>query len=82
VTGRAGGGGVNDAVDFLRTGSIGRTILAGASAATADRAIASVRAALTSYADAEGVCLGAAVWLARVTAPWPRVTWHLAPGTR
>jgi hypothetical protein len=64
-----GGGGVDDAVEFLRTGSIGRTILAGADARTADRAIASVRAALTPYADAEGVRLGAAVWLARATAP-------------
>jgi SAM-dependent methyltransferase len=64
-----GGGGVDDAVEFLRTGSIGRTILAGADARTADRAITSVRAALTPYADAEGVRLGAAVWLARATAP-------------
>jgi hypothetical protein len=64
-----GGGGVDDAVEFLRTGSIGRTILAGADARTADRAITSVRAALTPYADAEGVHLGAAVWLTRATAP-------------
>jgi SAM-dependent methyltransferase len=64
-----GGGGVDDAVEFLRTGSIGRTILAGADARTADRAIASMRAALTPYADAEGVRLGAAVWLAQATAP-------------
>jgi SAM-dependent methyltransferase len=63
-----GGGSVDDAVTFLRTGSIGRTILAGADAATADRAIASVRAALTPYADAEGVRLGAAVWLVQATA--------------
>lgn len=62
-------GSVDDAVEFLRTGSIGRTILAGADARMADRAIASVRAALAPYADAEGVRLGAAVWLARASAP-------------
>jgi SAM-dependent methyltransferase len=58
-----GGGSVDDAVDFLRTATIGRTMLAGADAATADRALASVRAALTPYADDDGVHLGAAVWL-------------------
>jgi SAM-dependent methyltransferase len=64
-----GGGSVDDAVEFLRTGSIGRTMLAGADARTADRAIASVRAALTPYADAKGVHLDAAVWLVQATAP-------------
>jgi SAM-dependent methyltransferase len=64
-----GGGSIDDAVAFLRTGSIGRTILAGADADTADRAIASVRAALTPYADATGVRLDAAVWLVQATAP-------------
>jgi SAM-dependent methyltransferase len=64
-----GGGIIDDAVEFLRTGSIGRTILAGADADTAGRAIASVRAALTPYADASGVHLDAAVWLVQATAP-------------
>jgi len=64
-----GGGSVDDAVEFLRTGSIGRTMLAGADARTADRAIASVRAALTPYADAKGVHLDAAVWLVQAIAP-------------
>ena len=64
-----GGGSVDDAVEFLRTGSIGQTILAGADAATADRAIASVRAALTPYADAKGLHLDAAVWLVQAVAP-------------
>jgi SAM-dependent methyltransferase len=63
-----GGGSVDDAVEFLRTASMGRTMLAGADAATADRAIASVRAALAPYADADGVHLGAAVWLVQATA--------------
>jgi SAM-dependent methyltransferase len=64
-----GGGGVDDAVEYLRTGSIGRTMLAGADAAMADRAVASVRAALTPYADAKGVHLDAAVWLVQAVAP-------------
>jgi SAM-dependent methyltransferase len=64
-----GGGSVDDAVEFLRTGSIGRTILSGADAATAERSIASARAALTPYADADGVRLGAAVWLVQAMAP-------------
>jgi SAM-dependent methyltransferase len=63
-----GGGSVEDAVDFLRTGSMGRMMLAGAGADTVDRALASVRAALAAHADAEGVHLGAAVWLAQATA--------------
>jgi hypothetical protein len=67
--GLGGGGSADDAVEFLRTGSIGRTMLAGADARTADHAIASVRAALTPYADAKGVHLAAAVWLVRAVAP-------------
>jgi hypothetical protein len=47
---------------------MGRTMLAGVDAATADRAIASVRAALAPYADADGVRLGAASWLVQAAA--------------
>jgi SAM-dependent methyltransferase len=64
-----GGGSVEDAVDFLRTGSMGRMMLAGADADTVDRALASVGTALAAHADAEGVHLGAAVWLAQAAAP-------------
>jgi SAM-dependent methyltransferase len=64
-----GGGSVDDAVEFLRTATMGRTMLAGADAATADRTLASLRAALTPYADADGVRLGAAVWLVQAVAP-------------
>jgi SAM-dependent methyltransferase len=63
-----GGGSVEDAVEFMRTGSMGRMMLAGADAGTFDRAIASVRAALAPYADAEGVRLGAGVWLVQAAA--------------
>jgi SAM-dependent methyltransferase len=61
----AGGGTIDDAVEFLRTGSLGRSVLAGADPTTQARAVASVRAALAPYADDEGVHLGAAVWLVR-----------------
>jgi SAM-dependent methyltransferase len=64
-----GGGSLDSAVTFVRTGSMGRTALADAGADTADRAIASVRAALAPYADADGVRLGAAVWLVQAVAP-------------
>ena len=60
---------MDDAVGFLSTGSMGRTMLAGADAGTADRAIVSVRAALAPYADADGVHLSAAVWLVQAVAP-------------
>jgi SAM-dependent methyltransferase len=63
-----GGGSVDDAVEFLRTATMGRTMLAGVDAATADRAIASVRAALAPYADTDGVRLGAASWLVQAAA--------------
>jgi hypothetical protein len=63
-----GGGNVEDAAGFLRTGSMARTMLAGADARTADRALASLRAALVPYADADGVHLDAGVWLVRATA--------------
>ena len=63
-----GGGSVEDAVEFLRTGTMGRTMLAGADPGTAARALASVRAALAEHADAEGVHLGAAVWLVQAAA--------------
>ena len=58
-----GGGSVEDAVEFMRTGSMGRMMLAGADAGTFERALASVRAALAPYGDADGVRMGAGVWL-------------------
>jgi len=58
-----GGGTVDDAVDFVRTGSQGRTVLAVADPDTAARALESLRTALSAYADSDGVRLNAAVWL-------------------
>lgn len=63
-----GGESIDEAVHFLRTGSMGRTMLAGADAGTVDRAVASLRIALAEHADAEGVRLGAAVWLVQAVA--------------
>jgi ubiquinone/menaquinone biosynthesis C-methylase UbiE len=63
-----GGGRVEDTVEFLRTGSMGRMMLAGADAGTVERAVASMRTALAPHADAEGVHLGAAVWLVQAMA--------------
>jgi SAM-dependent methyltransferase len=63
-----GGGSIEDAVEFMRTGSMGRTMLAGADAGTADRAVASVRAALAPYAHADGVRMDAGVWLVQAVA--------------
>ena len=63
-----GAGSVDDAVDFLRTGSLGRTMLAGADDETAARAEASVRSALAPFAAGDGVYLGAAVWLVQARA--------------
>jgi SAM-dependent methyltransferase len=64
----AGGGSVDEAVEFQRTATIGRTMLTGASPGTAARALASLRDALARHADAEGVHLGAAVWLVQAAA--------------
>jgi SAM-dependent methyltransferase len=64
-----GGGGILDeAVEFLRTSSIGRTVLTGVDPGTAARALASLRAALAPHADDAGVHLTAAVWLVQATA--------------
>jgi SAM-dependent methyltransferase len=63
-----GGGSVDDTTEFLRTATIGRTMLEGADEATTERALTAVRAALARHADAEGVHLGAGVWLVQATA--------------
>jgi hypothetical protein len=60
----AGGGGtLDEAIEFLRTGSMGRTMLAGAETDVAARAIEAVRGALSPHTTDEGVRLDAAVWL-------------------
>jgi SAM-dependent methyltransferase len=69
ITGRharihiGGCGTLDDALEFLRTGSIGRTVLRDVDADTAADALAAVREALAPYLTDDGVRLDAAVWL-------------------
>jgi SAM-dependent methyltransferase len=58
-----GRGTLDTAVDFLRTGAIGRRVLGGTEPEQAARAVEGVRDALESYVTAEGVRLNGAVWL-------------------
>lgn len=63
-----GHGSVDDAVRFLRTGSLGRTLLADVDPDTEARAIDALRATMTAHHDGEGVRLGAAVWVVTANA--------------
>jgi SAM-dependent methyltransferase len=63
-----GGGGLDHAVTFLRNNSLGRRMLAGAHAATQERAIQAVRDALVPHLGSDGVRLGAGVWLVQAGA--------------
>ena len=58
-----GPGDLDTAVEFLAGGSLGRAALANADRAAAGRAVDAVRGALAPHLTAEGVRLGAAVWL-------------------
>jgi hypothetical protein len=57
-----GGGGLDETVECLRNGSIGRTRLGGVDAQTSARAVHAVRDALVPYHGDQGVRLEAAVW--------------------
>jgi hypothetical protein len=63
-----GGGSIDDTVSFLRTATIGRTMLEGADPSTVEQALASLRAALVPHAGADGVHLGAGVWVVQAAA--------------
>jgi hypothetical protein len=63
-----GGGTLDDAVEFVRTGSMARAMLADKDPGTQARALSAVRAAIAPYLDADGVRLDAAVWLVRAQA--------------
>ena len=63
-----GGGTLDETVEFLRTGSMGRTLLDGVDPATAERAVSAVRDALAAHLGDDGVRLGAAVWCVRASA--------------
>jgi hypothetical protein len=57
--GVAGGGGLDDAVEFLRTGGIGRRLLQDADPAGAARAVDAVRDALSKRVSDDGCASGA-----------------------
>ena len=63
-----GGGSLEDAVAFVATGWLARSMLDGADAVTQDRAIGSVRDAFAGRSGPDGVRLGAAVWLVQASA--------------
>jgi hypothetical protein len=63
-----GGGTVEETVEWVRAGSMARSMLADADPLTEQRALASVRSALVPYADSDGVHLDAAVWVVRALA--------------
>lgn len=58
-----GPGTVESAVEFVRSGSMGRGMLGQADEATQALALDSLRAALEPHLDDEGVRLGSAVWI-------------------
>ena len=64
----AGGGTIDETVRFLRTGSMGRTMLDGVDPETEARALRSVHDALERRGGADGVDLDAAVWLVEALA--------------
>jgi SAM-dependent methyltransferase len=58
-----GGGTLDEAIEFLRTGSMGRTMLGSAEPDVAAHAIEAVHLALSPHTTDDGVRLDAAVWL-------------------
>lgn len=59
----------DDAVEFLRGTGMARALLDQADAATAERALATVTAALRPYEQPDGLRLGGAAWLVTATQP-------------
>jgi SAM-dependent methyltransferase len=57
-----GGGGLDETVEFLRSGSMGRTLLGGVDAETSARAVLAVRDTLARHHSDGGVRLEAAIW--------------------
>jgi SAM-dependent methyltransferase len=63
-----GGGDVDDTLNFLLTGSLGRTMLSGADPDTQARALKSVRSFIEQRTDGDGVRLDSAVWVVHASA--------------
>jgi SAM-dependent methyltransferase len=64
-----GGGSLNDAVQFLRYGGMGRAVLDGVDETAQHRAEAAVTDELAPYLSAEGVRIGSAAWLVTAIKP-------------
>ena len=60
---------LDDAVEFVRGGSLGRSVLAGVSPTVERRALGCVRDALAPFVTADGVMLPGAAWLVGATNP-------------
>lgn len=60
---------LDDAVEFVRGGSLGRSALAGVSPTVERRALGCVRDALAPFVTADGVVLPGAAWLVGATNP-------------
>jgi SAM-dependent methyltransferase len=63
-----GGGSIDETLGFLRSGSLGRTMLKGVDADTEARAVRSLRQVLEGRAHGDGARFDAAVWLVRASA--------------
>jgi SAM-dependent methyltransferase len=63
-----GGGTLDDTVEFLRTGSIGRTLLHEADEATEAEAVLAVLEALRPFVDSDGVRMNTAAWIVQAKA--------------
>lgn len=63
-----GGGTTDDAVAFLRSGTLGRRLLDGVDGDTEAQVLAEVRVALAPHTQPEGVRLDAGVWLVQARA--------------
>ena len=58
-----GGGSLDDAIQFLRYGGMGRAVLDGVDTSTQDRVEIAVSEALAPYLTPEGVRIGSSAWL-------------------
>jgi SAM-dependent methyltransferase len=63
----AGGGSLEDAIDFLQSTGTGRALFADAAPDAAERAIDGMKSALKPHVTPDGVQLGAATWLVSAT---------------
>ena len=62
-----GVGSVEDAVEFLRSTGMGRTLLSQAPTDVVDHALDGVRAVLAPHHDGDGVRLASAIWIVTAT---------------